>query len=220
MNQKTSGVIAAGHQKTAEAGIEMFRNGGNAFDAAVAAILASFVTEPGLTSAAGGGFLLAHTQANQNILFDFFTQTPRQKRNPGEINFYPVEVDFGGAVQEFHIGLGSMAVPGNIAGVFHVHKRLGRLPFKVVAEPAIHYAQNGIHLSRFQYYSLTAVLEPIIIAYKEGRQVYVPTGELIEPDGMLVMKEFADTLAYLAEKGAREFYEERLLVAWLKIARI
>jgi len=207
MNQKTYGVIAAGHQKTAEAGTEMLRNGGNAFDAAVAAILASFVTEPGLTSAAGGGFLLAHTQANQNILFDFFTQTPRQKRNPGEINFYPVEVDFGGAVQEFHIGLGSMAVPGNIAGVFHVHQRLGRLPFKVVAEPAIHYAQNGIHLNRFQYYCLTAVLEPIIIGYKEGRQVYAPTGELIEPEGLLVMKEFADTLAYLAEKGAREFYE-------------
>ena len=207
MNQKTRGVIAAGHQKTAEAGIEMLRNGGNAFDAAVAAILASFVAEPGLTSAAGGGFLLAHTQANQNILFDFFTQTPRQKRNPGEINFYPVEVDFGGTVQEFHIGLGSMAVPGNMAGVFHVHKRLGRLPFKVVAEPAIHYAKTGIHLNKFQYYCLAEVLEPIIIAYKEGRRVYAPTGELIEPDGMLIMPELADTLAYLVEKGAREFYE-------------
>jgi gamma-glutamyltranspeptidase/glutathione hydrolase len=207
MNQKTRGVIAAGHQKTAEAGIEMFRQGGNAFDAAVAAILASFVAEPGLTSAAGGGFLLAHTQANQNILFDFFTQTPRQKRNPGEINFYPVEVDFGGTVQEFHIGLGSMAVPGNMAGVFHVHKRLGRLPFKVVAEPAIHYAKNGVNLNKFQYYCLAEVLEPIIIAYKEGRRVYAPTGELIEPDGMLIMPEFADTLAYLVEKEAREFYE-------------
>jgi gamma-glutamyltranspeptidase / glutathione hydrolase len=122
MNSKTRGVIAAGHEKTAEAGIEMLHNGGNAFDAAVAAILASFVAEPALTSAAGGGFLLAHTQDNQNILFDFFAQTPRQKRNLDEINFYPVEVNFGDAVQEFHIGLGSMAVPGNLAGVFHVHK--------------------------------------------------------------------------------------------------
>jgi len=44
-------------------------------------------------------------------------------------------------VQEFHIGLGSMAVPGNMGGIFHVHKQLGRLPFKIVAEPAIHYAK-------------------------------------------------------------------------------
>jgi gamma-glutamyltranspeptidase/glutathione hydrolase len=207
MSQKTCGVIAAGHPKTAEAGIEILRNGGNAFDAAVAAILTSFVAEPGLTSAAGGGFLLAHTQANQNILFDFFTQTPCQKRNLGEINFYPVEMDFGGAVQEFHIGLGSMAVPGNIAGVFQVHKRLGRLPFTVVAEPAIHYAKNGVKLNKFQYYCLASILKPIIIDYKEGRQFFRPTGEVIEPEGILIMKDFADTLTYLAEKGAREFYE-------------
>lgn len=207
MTKKAGGVIAAGHEKTAEAGIEILRNGGNAFDAAVAAILASFVTEPGLTSAAGGGFLLAHTSANQNILFDFFTQTPRQKRNQNEVNFYPVEVDFGGAVQEFHIGLGSMAVPGNIAGVFHVHKRLGRLPFQVVAEPAIQYAKHGIQLNKFQYYCLTSILKPIVIAYKEGREFFALNGELLEADGLLIMKDFADTLAYLSQKGAREFYE-------------
>jgi len=216
MNQKTYGVIAAGHQKTAEAGREMFQNGGNAFDAAVAAILASCVTEPGLTSAAGGGFLLAHTQANQNILFDFFTQTPRQKRNQDEINFYPVEVDFGGAIQEFNIGLGSMAVPGNIAGVFHVHQKLGRLPFQVVAEPAIHYARNGIKLNRFQSYCLISILKPILIKDQGGRQIYIPTGEPIEPEGILIMKEFADTLAYLAQKGAREFYEGEMAQQLIK----
>jgi gamma-glutamyltranspeptidase/glutathione hydrolase len=207
MNTKSCGVIAAGHQKTAEAGSEILRNGGNAFDAVVAAILASFVTEPGLTSAAGGGFLLAHTQANENIVFDFFTQTPHKKRNQNEINFYPIEMNFGGAVQEFHVGLGSMAVPGNLAGVFHVHQRLGRLPFTVVAEPAIDYAKNGVKLNKFQYYSLASILKPIIIDSKEGRDFFRPTGELIEPEGILRMKEFADTLAYLAETGVREFYE-------------
>src|SRR4028119_1658770 len=207
MNQKTSGVVAAGHQKTAEAGIEMLRNGGNAFDAAVAAILASFVAESALTSAAGGGFLLAHTQAGQNILFDFFSQTPQQKRNSSEIDFYPVEVDFGGTVQEFHIGLGSMAVPGNIAGVFHVHQKLGRLPFKVVAEPAIHYAKNGLQLTTFQHYCLTSVLKPILSNYKDKQHFYRPTGQLIEPEGVLFRQEFAETLAYLAHKGAKEFYE-------------
>ncbi|WP_200817688.1 gamma-glutamyltransferase [Calothrix rhizosoleniae] len=56
MAQKNRGVVAAGHKKTAEAGIEVLKMGGNAFDGAVAAILASFVTEPMLTSPAGGGF--------------------------------------------------------------------------------------------------------------------------------------------------------------------
>jgi gamma-glutamyltranspeptidase/glutathione hydrolase len=206
MSKKTHGTIAAGHQKTAEAGIEIFRLGGNAFDAAVAAILASFVTESALTSAAGGGFLLAHTKTNHNILFDFFSQTPRQKRTKGELNFYPVEVNFGDAVQEFHIGLGSMAVPGNIGGVFQVHKKLGRLPFKVVAEPAIHYAKSGIKINEFQFFCLT-ILKEIMASSKEARQVYAPKGELLQLGETLFMNDFAETLAYLAEKEAREFYE-------------
>jgi gamma-glutamyltranspeptidase/glutathione hydrolase len=63
IGEKFRVAIAAGSTKTVGAGIEMFRLGGNAFDAAAAAILASFVAEAGLTSAAGGGFLLAPGEA-------------------------------------------------------------------------------------------------------------------------------------------------------------
>ena len=206
MYKPTHGTIAAGHQRTAQAGIEIFRNGGNAFDAAAAAALATFVTEATLTSAAGGGFLLAHTKENENILFDFFSQTPRQKRTKGEINFYPVELNFGDAVQEFHIGLGSMAVPGNMGGIFHVHQKLGRLPFEVVAQPAIHYARNGVELNDFQCFSLE-LLREIITTPKEMRQVYAPNGKLLQLGEKLFMPNFADTLTYLAENGVREFYE-------------
>lgn len=206
MTKRNHGVIAAGHQKTAEAGVEILRSGGNAFDAAIAAVLASFVTEPALTSAAGGGFLLAHTKDNKNTLFDFFAQTPSQKKNNSDVNFYPVEVNFGDAVQEFHTGLGSMAVPGNVSGVFHVHKRLGRLPFKVVAEPAIWYARNGVELDDYQYYCLT-ILKQIMTASNEARQVFAPDGELVQPGEMLVMQDLADTLTYLAETGPEEFYQ-------------
>lgn len=206
MSKKNHGVIAAGHQKTAEAGIEMLRLGGNAFDASAAAMLASFVAEATLTSAAGGGFLLAHTQDNQNILFDFFSQTPSQKKSKDNLNFYPAVINFGGAVQEFHIGLGSMAVPGNLWGVFHVHQKLGRLPFKIVAEPAIRYAKTGVEINDFQDYCLK-LLEPILLASEEMRQVYAPRGELVKSGETVYMHNFAKTLAYLAENGFREFYD-------------
>jgi len=206
MNQTKHGVIAAGHQKTAEAGAEMFRLGGNAFDAVSAAILASFVAEPTLTSAAGGGFLLAHTQDNQNILFDFFTQTPGQKKSSCDIDFYPIEANFGDAVQEFHIGLGSMAVPGNLKGVFTVHEKLGRLPFAVVAEPAIHYANNGIEMSSFQSFCFK-LLQPVLLGSSAACQIFAPQGKLLQTGERLIMKDFAATLTHLAKTGLREFYE-------------
>ncbi len=206
MLKPTGGTIAAGNQKTAAAGIEMLQLGGNAFDAAVAAVLASFVTESTLTSAAGGGFLLAHTQANKNILFDFFSQTPRAKKLQAQLNFYPVDINFGDAIQEFHIGLGAIAVPGNIGGIFHVHQRLGRLPFKVVAEPAIHYGNNGVKIEDFQHYS-ASILKPIIFAAPEMKSIYAPKGEILKTGETFFMKDFANTLAYLVEEGVQEFYQ-------------
>jgi gamma-glutamyltranspeptidase / glutathione hydrolase len=200
------GVIAAGHPKTVEAGIEMFRLGGNAFDATVAAVLASFVAEPMLTSVAGGGFLLAHTQDDRNILFDFFTQTPRHKRNTAEVDFYPIDVNFGSVIQQFHIGLGSIAVPGTIGGLLYVHHKLGKLPRSVVFEPAIHYARNGIEVTDFQAYSLK-ILSPIVLASEESRQIYAPMGTVPTTGDPLRLPDLADTLTYLAQEGAKGFYQ-------------
>lgn len=205
MGKVTRGTIAAGDARTAAAGIEMFRLGGNAFDAAAAAVLASFVTESSLTSAAGGGFLLAHTQDNQNILFDFFSQTPIHKRPQQEVDFYPIHVNFGDAIQEFHIGLGAIATPGNIGGIYHVQQKLGKLPFHVVTEPAIHYAKYGIEVNEFQTYCWQ-ILQPILTATKAARQIYAPQGVLLEVGDKLFMPDFAVTLNYLAERGVQEFY--------------
>lgn len=208
MAQKTRGVIAAGDRNTARAGQAMFALGGNAFDAAVAAILASFVVEPTLTSVGGGGFLLAHTADSRNILFDFFTQTPRQKRAIADLDFYPIEVHFGDITQTqtFHIGLGSIAVPGNLAGVFAVQQQLGRLPFAAIAEPAIDYARNGVALSPFQDFCINQLLHPILTALPAGQALYAPTGRLAKAGEKIYMPNFATALTELVAQGPGEFY--------------
>jgi len=206
MSQKTRGAIAAGHQLTVAAGKEMFNLGGNAFDAAIAAVLAAFVVESTLTSAGGGGFFLAHTQEKNNLLFDFFPDTPRQKRPLNELDFYPIEINFGGEKQTFHIGLGSVAVPGNIAGIFQVHQQLGKLPFKIVAEPAIEYAKNGFKINNYQSFCIQ-LLAPILQANPACRQVYAPKVELLTAGKTCYMPDFAATLTYLVEQGVTEFYQ-------------
>ncbi|MEL6854542.1 MAG: gamma-glutamyltransferase [Cyanobacteria bacterium J06607_13] len=207
------GVVAAGHEQTAAAGRDILQAGGNAFDAAVAAALASCVVEPTLASLGGGGFLLAHTASGQNKLFDFFTQTPAQR--PGHItpDFFPIEADFGDSVQEFHIGLASMAVPGMLAGLVAVHRALGQLPFSVVAEPAIAYARAGVIISPFQGYCYQ-LLEPILLNSPASRQLYAPHGQLLQAGSTLHMPDFANTLEYLTQgpsaadlsKGLNTFY--------------
>lgn len=206
MTRKTPGAIAAGHPRTVEAGQLMFEAGGNAFDAAIAATLASCVVESTLTSLGGGGFLLAHTCDHKALLFDFFCQTPRQKASRQNIDFYPVHIDFGGAKQTFHIGLGSIAVPGTLAGVAQVQRRLGKLPFSVVAEPAIHYARHGFTVTPFNVFAYQ-LLESILLARPESRSIYAPQGQLPQAGDPFYSLDFANILEQLSQNGIDVFYK-------------
>ena len=74
--------MASGHPATTAAAVEVLAAGGNAIDACVAAGFAAAVAEPTLTSLGGGGFLLARTAAGEEVLFDFFVDTPGLGRDP------------------------------------------------------------------------------------------------------------------------------------------
>ena len=144
------GAVAAGHPKTADAAALLLEAGGNAFDAALAALCAACVAEPVLTSLGGGGFLTAKTAAGKTQVYDFFVQTPRRKRPPYDIELFPVVADFGTAKQEFHIGMGSLATPGTVRGLFDVHRELGSIPMRRIVEPAVMTARDGVRLNHLQ----------------------------------------------------------------------
>lgn len=203
------GVIAAGHELTAKAGIEMMKEGGNAFDAAVAASFASFVCESPLTSMGGGGFFMAHTaNKRETLLYDFFPNAPGlgKKVATDNLDFYPVHVDFTQTVQQFHIGRGSAAVPGCLAGLDAVVKRHCTLPLSVLLAPAIDYARNGIIINAEQAY-FKKLLTPILTISPDARKVYAPQGVILKEGDRVFKKDMANTMAYLAKEGLHQFYQ-------------
>src|SRR3954470_8392146 len=124
------GVVAAGHHVTAEAGAQVLRDGGNAFDAAVCAVLTSFAAESPLTGLGAGGFMLAHTAGGEDHLFDFFVAAGgRGLEGAGRAELVGVEVLFDDVPQLFSIGPASVGVPGTAAGLWEVNQRLGSMPF-------------------------------------------------------------------------------------------
>ena len=83
-------------------------------------------------------------------LYDFFCNFPGLGGVDAEhIDFFPVSVDYGPTHQIFHVGRGSVAVPGVIAGLCKLHKDNGRLPRSVVLEPAIELARSGVPIGEF-----------------------------------------------------------------------
>ena len=218
----TKGAVAAGHPKTAEAAKLILEAGGNAFDAALAALCAACVVEPVLTSLAGGGFLLARHADGKAQLFDFFVQTPLHKRQVDQIGFHPIVADFGTAQQEFHIGMGSVATPGTVHGLFEVHRQLGTLPMRRLMEPAIGYARDGIMTNALQAY-IFSIVAPIYIATGESRKVYgrgQRRDRLCKEGEMLIQPELADTLEILAIEGDRLFYEGEIAKTLVELNRL
>ena len=203
------GVVAAGDRQTAEAAADILRDGGNAFDAALAALAAACIAEPILCSLGGGGFLLARTASGQASLFDFFTQTPKRKRPESEVDFRPILADFGPATQEFHIGLGAVATPGMVKGMFAVHDALGSLPMARILEPAVELARRGAVLSEMQAYVID-VVSPIVTADPMSRTLFESpsgSGKLIAAGDRFTWPALADLLESLGREGERLFYE-------------
>ena len=106
------GVVAAGHPVTASAGADVLRAGGNAVDAAVAAVLMSWVAESPLTGPGAGGFMLVHTVGGEDHLLDFFVAAPgRGMRELDPADLTPIDIHFSeDAVQRFNVGPSSCGV--------------------------------------------------------------------------------------------------------------
>src|SRR5215212_3313178 len=160
------GAIAAGHPLTAEVGARVLANGGNGVDACIAAAFAAFVTEGPLTGPAGGGFFLAHVDG-ETTLIDCFFAVPSEPL--GEID--ELTVDFGSSTQSYHVGEGSVAVPGLLAGLAEAHRRFGRLPWRELVPPAIELARSGVDVSPAQSF-LHEILTAVLQRDEGGRRIY------------------------------------------------
>ncbi len=207
MSMYDSSIVASGHLHVSEAAATMLEAGGNAFDAVVAAGFAATVAEPALTSLGGGGFMLAHcADSGDDIFFDFFVDTPGRGlvEQPVKPDFFGVTVDFSGSSQEFHIGLGSVAVPGTLKGLLHIHKRLGRMPLADVLFPAKKIALG--HILNKQQAHFLDLLRPIMTLTERGRAIYKPADIYVRQNDTLVNHEIAAFLDQLCLEGDDSFY--------------
>ena len=204
-----SGVIAAGHPLSAEAGARALRAGGNAVDAAVAACLMSFACESPLTGPGAGGFMLVHSAGGESRLLDFFVAAPglgldSEVRAPGEL--VPIGVEFSSeASQIFNVGPSSCGVPGTLAGLVHALDRFGSMPLAELCGPAAAVAREGVELAPMQAY-LHRILAPILTSAPEGAAIYEPEGRLLRAGERLRLPELGDLLERLGAEGPAFLY--------------
>ena len=200
------GVVAAGHPLTAEAGAQVLRAGGNAVDAALAAMVTSFVAEPQLTGLGAGGYMLVAEPGSAPALLDFFVAAPGHGADlTARAPLVPAEVFFESAAQVFHVGAASCGVYGTPAGICEAHRRYASLPLAELVAPAAALARTGVELNAQQAY-IFALLEPITATTPEARGKYWVGDRVAQEGDRLADDDLATALERLGAEGAAPFY--------------
>jgi gamma-glutamyltranspeptidase/glutathione hydrolase len=208
------GAVSSAHPLASLVGIEILKQGGNAFDAAIATQLALAVVYPGAGNIGGGGFLVAHTQKGKTITIDYREKAPAassrnmyldQQGNP------QLELSQNG-----HLASG---VPGTVAGLFTSHQ-YAKLSFDKLIQPAIDLAEKGFVLTAAEARSLNGS-KSAFLKYNTVAPVFVKSIAWKEGD-TLIQKDLAATLKRIQVQGAKGFYEgetARLIVEEMKRGR-
>ena len=209
------GVVAAGHPLSAEAGAQVLRAGGNAVDAALGAMLASFAAEPLLTGLGAGGYMLVvpgddpglWAGSRDPVLLDFFVEVPGRGADLAQrAELVPVDVSFGDAVQLFNVGAASVGTYGMAHGIWTAAERFGRIPLGELTAPAAALARAGVTLNPQQAY-VVEILGGIATLTPEVASVYAPEGRLLREGERVHQPDLADAIELLGAEGARPFYE-------------
>ena len=193
--------VASAHALATEAGLAVMREGGNAFDAAIATSAVLSVVEPISSGLGGGGFFLLHDAASGRDIFVDARETAPASAHSDRYR----TADGGFDRDRAENGPWSAGIPGLPAAFVHIAERYGALPLSQSLAPAIRIAEEGFPVyARFArgYQSRRAVME----RYPGTRAVFLADGRAPEAGDIFRQPDLARTLRLLAERGFDGFY--------------
>ncbi len=207
----TKAAVVSAHALASNAGVQIMKQGGNAFDAAIATQLALAVVYPGAGNLGGGGFMIAHTQEGKNIALDFREVAPAKATK--DMFLDSIKNPIAKLSMEGHLASG---VPGTIAGIFAMYK-YAKLPFATLITPAITLAEKGFALTIAQAADFNESKE-VFVRNNKNAVAFVKNTPWKAGD-ILVQTDLANTLKRIRDKGAAGFYEgqtAKLIAAEMK----
>lgn len=209
---KEKGLVVSAHPLASEAGAQILKKGGNAFDAAIATQFALAVVYPQAGNIGGGGFLVGYTKDGKKIALDYRETSPKNASRDMYLD------EKGKANTDLsQNGRLAVGVPGSVSGMFYTHQKFGKLPMSVLIQPAIDLAQKGFAITEREANLLNETREDFL---KHNSHPTAFTKEIPWKKGdILVQKELAQTLKLIQKQGQKAFYEGKnaqLLVAEMK----
>ncbi len=191
-------MVVSAREEASKIGVEILKQGGNAFDAMMATEMALAVTFPFAGNLGGGGFMVYRMADGQIGSLDYREKAPLAASK----DMY-LDKDGNVIPQLSTLGILASGVPGTLAGIFEAQAKFGKLSPKQVLQPVIDLARNGYVVTKNQAESL-----------KNHRQIFIDVngpntffGKEIKAGDTLKQPALANTLERIAKNGKNEFYK-------------
>jgi gamma-glutamyltranspeptidase/glutathione hydrolase len=206
MNRRVA--IAATGPASADAGLAAAAAGGNAVDAAIAAMVSAMTTEPGIVSAAGGAFVSIWPAGGDPEVVDGNVEMPGRGQDPARFGdgLREVTTTYGGGLT-LYAGHGSVATPGAFAALGVAHDRHGAAPWREVLAPSILAARTGYAIGGAAA-SYLAITGDSVFGWDEHTRPLVrgADGAIVVAGQVVTNPDLADTLEQISVEGARSLY--------------
>lgn len=197
----SKGMVVTNHPLASAAGAEMLAGGGNAVDAAVAALLALTVVEPMMVGLLGGGMTHIRDADGSHTVLDGLSTVPAAARAD---MFTPVSQDWPAALETVGranaVGPLSVAAPGNLLAWCEALQRFGRLSQDDVLQPAIRLAARGFPATPYLCECI-AEAAPDMAKDPAISAIFLPGGAPPKPGHRIVQAAAAESLALIAREG-------------------
>ncbi|OWP63198.1 gamma-glutamyltransferase [Hymenobacter amundsenii] len=193
-------MVVSAHPEATRIGVEILQRGGNAYDAAVAVQFALAVALPVAGNIGGGGFLLYRGTDGAEGALDFRETAPAAATRD-------MYLDAAGNVVPDLSTLGHRAagVPGTVAGMWELHQKLGKLPWKDVVEPAVQLAMQGLKLTEKEAAGLNRT-RPDFVRFNPSSAYLKTDGGSWQAGETIYHPQLARTLEYIRDQGRDGFY--------------
>lgn len=191
-------MVVSAREEASRIGVEIMKQGGNAFDAMIATDLALSVSYPVAGNIGGGGFMVFRKKDGTIGSLDFREKAPIAASKD-------MYLDENQNVNKAASKLGGLAVgvPGTIAGLFEVHKKFGSLPFEKLIDPAIKLATNGVVVTKKQAKRLNQNKN----YFRQANKGTIALDKNWKAGDTIKYPKLAKTLERIKANGRDEFYK-------------
>lgn len=206
--QLEAGAVASPDEYGAVVAEQILKQGGNAVDAAIATAFSLAVTYPEAGNIGGGGFMTIWFD-NKPYFLDYREKAPKAATRDMYLD------EQKNVIENLSlIGHKASGVPGTVMGLWEAHQKFGSLPWSVLVQPAVEYAEKGFTLASSQHFYRESTLNQ----FKTKTNFIDYFGDM-KAGQIFKQPELAKTLQRIADNGNSDFYQgetARLLVAEMK----